>query len=68
MGHEVRRDLLDEISCDLLVDKTSDSQCLKDVMTFALLAKISSQKVAMVNEINNVPKLDAILHGANIGQ
>jgi hypothetical protein len=68
MGDEVGHDLLDEESCDLLVDKTNDSQWLKDEMTFALLAKVSSHKVAMVNEINNVPKLDVILHGVNIGQ
>jgi hypothetical protein len=68
MGDEVEHDLLDEVSCDLLVDKTSDSQRLKDEMTFALLAKVSSHKVTMIDEINNVPKLDAILHGVNIGQ
>jgi len=68
MGDDVERDLLDEVSCDLFVDKTSDSQCLKDEMTFAPLAKVSSHKVAMVDEINNVPKLDVILHGVNIGQ
>jgi hypothetical protein len=68
MGDEVRHDVLDEVSCYLLVDKTSDSQCLKDEMTFALLAKVSFHKVAMVDEINNVPKLDVILHGVNIGQ
>ncbi len=64
MGHH----LVDEVSCDLLVDKTSDFQCLKDEMTFALLAKVSSHKVAIVDELNNVPKLDGILHGVNIGQ
>jgi len=39
---------------------------LERYFTFALLAKISSHKVAMVDEINNVPKLDAILHQVNI--
>jgi hypothetical protein len=39
MGDEVGHDLLDEVSCDLLVDKTTDSQCLKDEMTFALQPK-----------------------------
>jgi len=73
MGDEVKWahslcDFLQEVSCDLLVEKTNDSQCLKDEATFAFLAVVLLHMVAMINEINNFLELFAILHGVNIRQ
>jgi hypothetical protein len=58
-----------EVTHDLLIKNTNNSQCLKNEMTFAFLTKVSSHmQVAMVDEINNLHELNAILHGVNIGQ
>jgi len=37
-------------------------------MAFAFLTKVSHMQVAMVDEINNLHELNAILHRVNIGQ
>jgi hypothetical protein len=57
-----------EVTHDLLIKNTNNSQCLKDEMTFAFLTKESHMQVAMVDEINNPHELNAILHRVNIGQ
>jgi hypothetical protein len=51
-----------------LVKETGDPQYLKDETTFAFLAKVSSHTVTMVNEINNLPRLNVILYGVKIWQ
>jgi hypothetical protein len=73
MGNEVKgvcrlHDLLEKVACDLLVKKTNYSQHFKDEVAFAFLAKISIHKVTMVDEMNNLSRLNAILHQENIGQ
>ncbi len=60
--------LLNEVFHDLLVKETNDFQYLKDEVAFAFLTKVSSHMVTMVNEINNLPRLNVILHGVNIWQ
>jgi hypothetical protein len=41
---------------------------LKDEATFTFLIEVSLHMVAMIDEINNLFGLNAILHGLNIGQ
>ncbi len=60
--------LSDGVSFDLLVQETNNSQDLKDETTFTFLVKVSLHMVAMIDEINNLFGLNAILHGLNIGQ
>jgi hypothetical protein len=59
---------LDEVLGDLLVHETNNSQHLKDETTFTFLIEVSLHMVAMIDEINNLFWLNAILHGLNIGQ
>jgi hypothetical protein len=72
MGDEVGQtcnlhDPLEEVICDLLIKETNDFQRLKDEVAFTFPTKVSPHTIAMVDEINNL-ELNAILHGANIGQ
>ncbi len=60
--------LLDEVLGDLLVQETNYSQHLKDEATFTFLVEVSLYMVAVIDEINNLFGLNAILHGLNIGQ
>jgi hypothetical protein len=55
-------DLLKKVAHDLLISKNNNSQHSKDEVAFAFLAKISLHKVAMVDEMNNLFRLNAILH------
>jgi hypothetical protein len=41
---------------------------LGDETTFALMVEVLPHMITMVSEINNLPGLNAILHGVNIGQ
>ncbi len=49
------------------MEETNKGLCLKDDATFALLTAISLHTVIMLNEIDNIPRLDAILNGEPIG-
>jgi hypothetical protein len=71
MGDEVGQacslhNLSEEAICDLLIKESNDFQRLKDEVTFAFPTKVLPHVIAMVDEINNL-ELNAILHGANIG-
>jgi len=41
---------------------------LGDETTFAFMVEVLPHMITMVSEINNLPGLNAILHGVNIGQ
>jgi hypothetical protein len=51
----------------LTLEEINEGSCLKDDVVFALLTAISPHMVIMLNKINNVPRLDAILNGKPIG-
>ncbi len=72
MGDEVGQacslhNLSKEVICDLLIEYTNDFQHLKNEIAFAFPTKVSPHTITMVDEMNNL-ELNAILHGANIGQ
>ncbi len=56
-----------EDQANLTLEKTSERTHLKDDVAFALLIAITPHTITMFNEINNPPKLDAILNGKPIG-
>ncbi len=51
----------------MTLEETSKGPCLKDDVAFALLTIISCHTIVMLNEIDNLPRLDAILNGEPIG-
>jgi len=52
---------------NLTLEETSKRPCSKDDATFALLTTISFHTITVFNEINNFPRLDAMLNGEPIG-
>jgi hypothetical protein len=49
------------------LEEINERSHLKDDVVFALLIAICPHIVAMLNEINNLPRLDTILNGKPIG-
>jgi hypothetical protein len=49
------------------LEETNKRPCLKNDVVFALLTAISPHTIIMFNEIDNFPRLDAILNGKPIG-
>jgi len=49
------------------LEEINARSCLKDDVVFALLTAIFPHTVAMLNEIDNLPRLDTILNGKPIG-
>jgi hypothetical protein len=47
----------------LILEETSEGPHLKDDVAFALLTAIFLHTIVMFNELDNLPRLDAILNG-----
>jgi hypothetical protein len=50
-----------------MIKETNNGQHLKDDRTFAVIAKVSSHTITILDEINSLIGLNAILQGIPIG-
>jgi hypothetical protein len=56
-----------EDQANLTLEETSERLRLKDDVAFALISIISLHIVTMLNKLDNLLELDAILNGKSIG-